>query len=107
MADVNEVDAVYAERNAVVLAFAQAASCLGATVGKLVDPEEPGWPVLVIDTPYGQCSWHMRADEMPEGMPDYPGSWDGHTSEEKHERLATLVRMHEWPPSGAKAWPRA
>jgi hypothetical protein len=90
------LDEVYAERSAVVLAFAQAAQMCGGTVGKLVDPAEPDWPVLMIDTPYGQVSWHLKASEMPADMPDYPGEWDGHTTPEKYERLAALVAHHDW-----------
>lgn len=84
--------AAYAERNAVVLAFAHLADARGWTVGQLVDEHEPDWPVLMIDTPAGQVSWHFKADEMPPKMPAYPGEWDGHTTPEKYERLATLIR---------------
>jgi hypothetical protein len=84
------MDEVYAERNAVVLAFAHMAELQGWEVGKLVDPKEPDWPVLMIDTPAGQVSWHFKAEDMPTSMPDYPGAWDGHTTPEKYERLAAL-----------------
>lgn len=86
-----EMDAIYRERNAVVIAFAQAARALGWTVGRLTDEQAPGWPVLYIDTPEGQVSWHFPESEMPDGIPMYHGRWDGHTTAEKYERLARLT----------------
>jgi hypothetical protein len=89
----SEADKAYAERNAVVLAFAHLGELMGWTVGKLSDPDEPDWPVLMIDTPAGQVSWHLTADEMPATMPKYPGEWDGHSTPEKYERLRRLAGM--------------
>jgi hypothetical protein len=86
-------DEVYAERNAVVLAFAHMAELMGWEVGTVVDPEEPDWPVLLIDTPAGQVSWHFKAEELPSSMPEYVGEWDGHDTPEKYARLARLVGM--------------
>jgi hypothetical protein len=91
------MDAVYAERNAVVLAFAAAMEQLGYDVGQIVDEQEPDWPVLVIETPRGQVSWHMRAEEMPPGVPRHPHDWDGHTTEEKYRRLDRLVAVQFAP----------
>jgi hypothetical protein len=87
------LDEVYEERNTVVLAFAHMAELMGWTVGKAADPDEPEWPVLLIDTPAGQVSWHFQKDEMPLAMPDYPGAWDGHDTPEKYRRLDRLVGM--------------
>lgn len=57
------------------------------------DPSEPDWGVLYIDTPEGQLSWHISPDDMYLfiGIPvvnDF--MWDGHTTEEKYERLRRL-----------------
>jgi hypothetical protein len=84
-------DEIYAERNAVILAFAHMAELSGWEVGKAVDPSEPDWPVLLIDTPEGQVSWHFKADELPAAVPPYGGEWDGHDTPEKYARLARLV----------------
>lgn len=94
MVPTSELDEVYAERNAVVLAFATLARALGWHVGKAVDASEPGWPVLLIDTPEGQVSWHFKADDMPSDMPVYRGHWDGHDTPEKYDRLKRLVAAH-------------
>jgi hypothetical protein len=80
-------EALYAERNAVVLALARAGHMLGWPVGVLPDPRQPGWPVVYVDTPEGQASWHMRAADVPPWLPEYPGEWDAHSPEEKYARL--------------------
>ena len=54
-------------------------------------PAEPDWPVLVIDTPEGQLTWHFKADELPPSIPAYDGEWDGHDTPEKYARLRRLV----------------
>jgi hypothetical protein len=87
---VDELDGVYRERNAVVIAFARSAQALGWTVGRLTDEATPGWPVLYIDTPAGQVSWHFPEAEMPDDIGMYWGKWDGHTTAEKYERLSRL-----------------
>ncbi|MEV6309958.1 hypothetical protein AB0M10_15335 [Streptomyces sp. NPDC051840] len=56
---------------------------------------ECDWPVLYIETPKGQCSWHIHPDDVDlfqalkvpvvEGYP-----WDGHGTEEKHLRIEAL-----------------
>ena len=87
----HDTDRAYAERNALALAFAALASDLGWRVGRLEDPNEPEWPVLVVETPHGQVSWHIPADEWPEGWEaGHTNDWDGHTDEEKYNRLERL-----------------
>ena len=51
---------------------------VGYKVGFRFDPSNPDWPVVVIELPTGQVSWHM---------PEHPNIWDGHTTEEKFERI--------------------
>lgn len=85
---------VYSERAAVVIALARAARALGhdAYIGE--DPEEPEWPVLFIELPTGQVSWHIWPEDLV-GVDDFDragDAWDGHDTEEKYRRLA------EWQP---------
>lgn len=60
------------------------------------DPDEPDWAVIYIDSDEGQLSWHISPDDM-DLFPHVPvvtagaPRWDGHTTEEKYERLARLV----------------
>lgn len=55
---------------------------LGYKVGVRLDPAEPEWPVVFIELPTGQVSWHMQ---------QYPTPWDGHTTEQKYERIRQFV----------------
>lgn len=78
---------VYEERNRVVFAYARAMRQLGHDVGVVLD--DPEWPVIYVDTPAGQVSWHVPRDELPEDLAalDFRGKWDGHTTQEKYRRL--------------------
>lgn len=68
------------------------------------DPDAPGWPVITIDTPAGQMSWHLSPadlDLFPESLaprvhPEDPrAKWDGHDTPTKYERLVELTaRTH-------------
>jgi hypothetical protein len=86
-----ELKGVYRER-AHLVAFLT--SVLPATLAE-TDPDTPGWPVVTVDTPAGQLSWHIapedtdlfgHMDRTPEGI-----AWDGHSTEEKYERLHALT----------------
>lgn len=59
------------------------------------DPEIPDWPVLYIETPKGQCSWHIHPADQDvfDGLkiPTIKGyPWDGHSIEEKYLRIEAL-----------------
>lgn len=88
---------VYRERAALV---AHLAALYPAAIVIGADPAEPDWPVIFIDTPKGQMSWHLSENDLdlfhfvtswPADAVDAP-KWDGHTTAEKYERLAALVR---------------
>ena len=84
-----EKDGAYHERNQVVAALAKL-----FPAGVAVDPDEPDWPVLYIDLPDGQGSWHFQRSEAIDllaGIPKYDGEWDGHSTEEKYARLQALA----------------
>lgn len=62
------------------------------------DPDEPEWPVLTVSTPVGQMSWHIAPADVglfvhvPLVPADDPrAAWDGHTTEQKYERLRILT----------------
>ena len=82
----------YFDRNQLALAFARGAFAQGWTGGLSIDPENPDWPILYLDSPEGQISWHLPAAEVePSEWPVYQGEWDGHTLAEKRARLASLI----------------
>jgi hypothetical protein len=81
---------IYRER-AHLVAFLAAA--YNSTIG-FTDPDEPDWAVVTIDTPEGQMAWHISPDDMDlfGHVSNYPDArWDGHTTEEKYERLRALA----------------
>jgi hypothetical protein len=88
---------VYRER-ARLVAFL--AACYGCTVAYGEDGDE--WPVVFIETPAGQMSWHISerdADLFCRLAPCVTvavAHWDGHTTEAKYERLAEMAgRIHQ------------
>jgi len=72
-----KIDTVYAERNRLAIAFARMAIAAGFRAGKGFDPGK--WPVVYVETPNGQVSWHIAESEASalEGLPEYSGEWDG------------------------------
>ncbi len=56
---------------------------------------EDDWRWIVyIDLPAGQVSWHIHDSEREWfNLPDYPGVWDGHTTEEKYARLGKVLPL--------------
>lgn len=67
----------YAERNRLVLELLGAAMALGMNAGVAFDPNTPTWPVVYVDLPTGQVSWHVAP---------YVGKYDGHTTALKYDR---------------------
>lgn len=82
---------IYRERAHLV---AHLASLYPSTIG-LTDPNEPDWPVVTIDTLEGQMTWHVSVDDLDlfeHVERSLDPEWDGHTTEEKYERLRALTR---------------
>ena len=71
-------DTNYGSRYVLVVKAMSEALLRGLNAGVRLDPQEPEWPVFYIDLPTGQVSWHM---------PQYGRAWDGHTTDQKYERI--------------------
>lgn len=82
LAAIVEADQDYPARYLLVLTAVPLALCLGYPVGIRIDPDASQWPVIYIELPTGQVSWHM---------PQHESEWDGHTTEEKHARIAAFI----------------
>ena len=78
-------DQAYHDRNLVVQLAAKLAIQCGLKAG--IRERQGQWPILYIDLPTGQVSWHIPADELIPGLPDFPDSWDGHDLEMKRRRV--------------------
>lgn len=95
----SDIDSVYTERNLCVALIAQYAEWFGHKVG-IKEHEGEGWEdewrhVLFIDLPTGQVSWHLHDSEL-KNFPDirpYPDTYDGHTTEEKYERIKKFIYL--------------
>jgi hypothetical protein len=88
------LDAAYAERNKLVAALIR---ITGWPACMAPDFDAPGYTVVYVESPAGQLSWHVSDEEIDQFLalglpwrPWAPGVWDGHTTEEKYERLARL-----------------
>ncbi|MCL4332906.1 MAG: hypothetical protein M1162_05265 [Candidatus Thermoplasmatota archaeon] len=82
-------DEAYLDRNLAVQVLARMAIQLGYKVG--VRDRGKDWPILYVDLPTGQVSWHLPSSELIGNFPEYDVVWDGHNVEEKRGRLSKFV----------------
>ena len=92
------LDDAYFDRNQAVMLAARFALELGYVAGWKPNKDDPGWPILVIDLPTGQVSWHIPFGEAaPVALGTlahgYDGEWDGHTVEEKRRRIDSFLQI--------------
>lgn len=77
-----EHDTDYPTRNQLIYQALHLAVELGYPAGFRLDPNEPDWPVAMIQLPVGQVSWHL---------PAFPNPWDGHDTPTKLGRCLEYV----------------
>ena len=75
-------DGDYATRYTLVADALSLALHAGFEAGVRFDDEDPEWPVVYIELPTGQVSWHL---------PIHSREWDRHTTEEKYSRVARFI----------------
>lgn len=83
--NLDRVQELYARRNQSILVALGSAAMLGWECGVGIDPQEPDWPVVYIQLPTGQVSWHITSYDKP---------YDGHSTEEKYQRIADFCAMN-------------
>lgn len=85
------LDAVYRERAHLV---AHLAAVYPSVLVYRADPNAPDWPVIFVNLPTGQVSWHVNPDDL--NLFDHATvgteTWDGHTTDEKYARLDAHTR---------------
>jgi len=88
-------DAAYEERNRLVALLAR------MFPSGLARTNIEGWDAewhncIYIDTPAGQLSWHFHDSHahLFAGIPPYQGAWDGHSTDEKYQRIGALTRAY-------------
>lgn len=87
-----ERDKVYAERNKLVCALSKLWPAHLAQHPASDTSWDPNWRNIVcIHSPVGQLCWHIMDSELPmfEHLALKANDWDGHTTEQKYERLAS------------------
>ncbi|MGK5733205.1 hypothetical protein [Streptomyces sp. URMC 124] len=94
-----ERDAVYRERAHLV---AHLAALYPSHIG-YTDPNAPDWAIVIVEAPGGQPSWHIAERDLDLFEHVIPTNricrgWDGHTTDEKYERIRALTA------SSAPAW---
>ena len=92
LAAANLINAAYSERNKLVAYLAR--QFPSGTYRTAIEGWDPEWHGCVyIDTPAGQLSWHYHDNDahLFADLPTYEKPYDGHTTEEKYERLALLM----------------
>lgn len=87
----SEKDNAYWERNLLVAALSK---LFPAFVGRT---DIPGWNpewhgCVYIELPTGQVSWHFHDEQayLFDHLSPFTGTWDGHDTEEKYQRLENL-----------------
>ena len=87
-------DGAYRERNMLV---ALLAACCPSGIKETAIP---GWHeewhgCVYIDLPTGQASWHYHDSQADlfAHLPAYDGEYDGHTTEQKYQRIAELAKL--------------
>jgi hypothetical protein len=88
LANIEEYDTDYPTRYTHVLQALDWAHQAGLKAGIGFDPAEPEWPVVYIELPTGQVSWHMPAHPVP---------YDGHSTPEKYERVRAYLGQDVLP----------
>jgi hypothetical protein len=89
-------EVVYHDRNLLALALAEMALACGLPAAAGMG-DEPGWPVLYVMLPGNtQVSYHLPdsglVGEALRGLYDQPAIvWDGHSDEEKRQRLVAFI----------------
>lgn len=92
-----QLDAAYRERAHLV---AWLAAHYPAVITPASDVEEPGWQIVYLTFGGGQGSWHIspRDADLFARVPHVPADdpraqWDGHTTDQKYERIRHHTRF--------------
>lgn len=98
------MDGSYKTRNRRVMGAAAIARNCGMRVGAEWPTEGDGRPIVCIQLPTGQVSWHVAPDEKHRSryvpswniqvteLPLWGDGFDGHTGPDKSARIAAYVR---------------
>ena len=86
-------DSAYLERNKLVAMLANVFPS-GIKKTAIQGWDECWHGCVYIDFPWGQASWHYHDDHayLFEGLRQYHGEWDGHTTDTKYDAIIKAIR---------------
>jgi hypothetical protein len=97
----DELEIVYGELYAAVLLAGKLAEECGYRVGTRQETESPGFETIYMDLPdAGQVSWQIPASDIRGTWEEYGPAWDGHTADQRAERIAAYVEFGALLPEG-------
>lgn len=73
----------YKSRNQFIIYALAVSQMLEFQSGVRFDSTEPEWPVVFIELPTGQISWHIQQHAI---------AWDGHSTDEKYNRIKQYIK---------------
>ncbi len=94
----SEKDGAYSERNKLVSLISK---IFPSSLGRHEDSDtswNDDWRWIVyVNIPTGQCSWHIHDDDLPmfSHLKRENVKWDGHTTEEKYDRISRFKELVE------------
>ena len=89
----DSLNEAYFDRNQAAMLAAVLAFEVGYPAGWVENADDPDWPILMLELPTGQVSWHIPKEEIVEmglGEP-WAACWDGHDLTEKRKRIADYL----------------
>ena len=84
LGQIEQHDTDYDARYELVFRAVGLALACGLPAGIRIDEAEKDWPVIYIELPTSQVAWHM---------PQHPTEFDGHTTEEKYQRVREYAAL--------------
>lgn len=94
-------DGAYRERDTLVAALSKVfPSSIERHPDADVEWEDDWRTIIAVNLPTGQATWHIHDSEremFTHLRPDPGFAWDGHTTEEKYERVRALAAREEKP----------
>ncbi len=93
-----EIDRLRAQKNAVYAERDQLIAALSKLFPSHLAYHEGDWEddwrnIVCIHLPTGQATWHIHDSELPwfGHLDGGEAHWDGHSTEEKYQRLAAMM----------------
>ena len=89
----NTSQRIISERNRLVSVLAALYPSHLCDISTEANPDAKFTAIVCIHTPVGQIAWKLPETEIGlfKGLPRKPNDWDGHTTEQKHERITALA----------------